>query len=491
MKAFWLTLLCVGIMNFLPGGLKAQWEPDVRLTNDPATSSTSRNNAWCIAASGNIVHVVWYDNRDGNYEIYYKRSTNRGESWGPDTRLTTNTASSTDPCIAVSGSAVHIVWVEYRDGNNEIYYKRSSDGGITWGPDTRLTNDYYQSLYPSVAASGSAVHVVWQNGSPSAVRLYYMHSTVRLYYMRSTDGGLTWETNTELSSSDGEYPCVAVSGSILHVVWLRLLGGFFVGYKRSTDGGVTWQADTTLVRGTGFSWNPSVAISGSLVHVVWEDTRNGSSEIYYKRSSDGGVNWGVDTRLTNNTVFNYSAQPSVAASGSAVHVVWYDTRAGDTELYYKRSTDGGLNWEADNRLTYQPYNSWYPSIAVSGSAVHVVWNDGRQGGYEIYYKRNPSGNPTAVDLLDSKIPQDFKIEQNYPNPFNPSTHIPFSVQGSALTSLKVYDILGREVATLVNEVKQPGRYEVTWNATGYASGVYFYRLKAGSFVQTKRMLLLR
>jgi len=89
------------------------------------------------------------------------------------------------------------------------------------------------------------------------------------------------------------------------------------------------------------------------------------------------------------------------------------------------------------------------------------------------------------------MPAAFNLYQNYPNPFNPSTHIRFSVQGSALTSLKVYDILGREVATLVNEVKQPGRYEVTWNATGYASGVYFYRLKAGSFVQTKRMLLLR
>src|SRR3970040_1297733 len=92
----------------------AQWQPDVRLTNDPASSITSFNNAWCIASSGNVVLVVWYDNRDGNYEIYYKRSTDGGVSWGSDTRLTNNTANSFLPSVAVSGSVVHVVWYDNR-----------------------------------------------------------------------------------------------------------------------------------------------------------------------------------------------------------------------------------------------------------------------------------------------------------------------------------------------------------------------------------------
>jgi len=88
-------------------------------------------------------------------------------------------------------------------------------------------------------------------------------------------------------------------------------------------------------------------------------------------------------------------------------------------------------------------------------------------------------------------PYVFALEQNYPNPFNPSTQIPFSVQGSGLVSLKVYDVLGREVRTLVNQNLQPGRYEVTFDAAELAGGVYLYRLQAGGLIQTRRLLLLR
>ncbi len=96
MKKIIFTIVLVLILNssFLIENCFAQWQPDVRLTNDPANSYTSYNNAWCIASSGIVVHVVWYDNRDGNNEIYYKRSTDAGVSWGADTRLTNNTAES-------------------------------------------------------------------------------------------------------------------------------------------------------------------------------------------------------------------------------------------------------------------------------------------------------------------------------------------------------------------------------------------------------------
>jgi hypothetical protein len=83
------------------------------------------------------------------------------------------------------------------------------------------------------------------------------------------------------------------------------------------------------------------------------------------------------------------------------------------------------------------------------------------------------------------------LSQNYPNPFNPSTNIQFSIVRRQLTIVKVFDVLGREVATLVNEVKEPGTYTVQFNASSLASGVYFYRLQAGDFVQTKKLVLLK
>ncbi|MEN8193370.1 MAG: T9SS type A sorting domain-containing protein, partial [Bacteroidota bacterium] len=115
--------------------------------------------------------------------------------------------------------------------------------------------------------------------------------------------------------------------------------------------------------------------------------------------------------------------------------------------------------------------------------------------------------PSTVEedeLRHSKFP---KLSQNYPNPFNPNTIIKYNIptverdlsrlQGSELKSalqnvtLKIYDILGREVATLVNEQQKPGYYEVTWNAYNQTSGVYFYKMKAGNFIETKKMILIR
>jgi hypothetical protein len=87
--------------------------------------------------------------------------------------------------------------------------------------------------------------------------------------------------------------------------------------------------------------------------------------------------------------------------------------------------------------------------------------------------------------------KDFNLSQNYPNPFNPSTKISWQSPVSSLQSLKIYDVLGNEVATLVNEFRNAGSYEVDFDASKLSSGVYFYKLQAGDFVQTKKMLLMK
>jgi len=99
-------------------------------------------------------------------------------------------------------------------------------------------------------------------------------------------------------------------------------------------------------------------------------------------------------------------------------------------------------------------------------------------------------------MSNSEVPADFVLHQNYPNPFNPTTTLSFVIGHSSFVTLKVYDILGNEVSTLVNEYKPAGSYEVDFNShsdkgQNLSSGVYFYTLRAGSFVETKKMILLR
>jgi hypothetical protein len=91
----------------------------------------------------------------------------------------------------------------------------------------------------------------------------------------------------------------------------------------------------------------------------------------------------------------------------------------------------------------------------------------------------------------TKLPKEFNLSQNYPNPFNPSTKIEFKLPHKSFVTLKVFDVLGNEIATLVNEEKPSGSYEVEFDASKLPSGIYFYRIQAGSFVETKKMLLLR
>ena len=356
-----------------------QWGADVRLTSDPAASGTSYSNAWCVAASGDTVHVVWTDYRLGTHKIYYKRSLDCGTTWSSDARLTDSVSDADYPSIVSAGGAVHVVWYDDRNGNSETYYKRSLDGGATWGADTRLTNDTWPTYTPSVAVSGTVVHMVtgdWRAGNEE------------VYYKRSVDSGTTWGADTRLTNAAGSssYPSVAASGSTVNIAWQDSRdGNYEIYHKRSTDWGASWFADTRLTNNVNNSASPSIAASGSTVHVVWYDDRDGNYEMYYKRSTTGGASWSGDIRLTNaagRSIFH-----SVAASGTTVHLVWEDERDGNQEVYYKRSTDDGFSWGSDTRLTTSADSSAWPSVAATDSAVHVVWSDKRDGNFETYYKR--------------------------------------------------------------------------------------------------------
>jgi Secretion system C-terminal sorting domain/Immune inhibitor A-like, MAM domain len=126
-----------------------------------------------------------------------------------------------------------------------------------------------------------------------------------------------------------------------------------------------------------------------------------------------------------------------------------------------------FDFGADNSIQYR---GWYiDDFTSDGLGTLIVTGAGQSG----------------------ESPLTFSLAQNYPNPFNPTTTISYTVASPSVVSLKIFDVLGREVATVVNKAMPSGRYEATWDASGVASGLYFYRLDAGSFVEVKKMMLLR
>jgi len=101
------------------------------------------------------------------------------------------------------------------------------------------------------------------------------------------------------------------------------------------------------------------------------------------------------------------------------------------------------------------------------------------------------GNPTTVQENSLGVPTNSALLQNYPNPFNPSTTIPYTIHARCAVTLAVYDVLGREVAFLVREEQEAGRHEVRFDGSGVAGGVYIYRIRAGDFVQARKLLIIR
>jgi hypothetical protein len=378
-KAFFTTVVIALIL--IPFVVYADtWYPDKRFTNNAGSSHFP-----AIAVNGSNVYLVWSDNTPGNEEIYFKRSVDGGLTWTANKRLTNNadTTLFLYPAIAVNGSKIYLVWNDNTPGNPEIYFKRSVDGGLTWTANKRLTNNAGNSYAPAIAVDGSNVFVVWHDGTPD---------NWEIYFKRSVDGGLTWTMDKRLTNNTGSSyaPAIAVDGSNVFVVWSdNTPGNEEIYFKRSVDGGLTWTVNKRLTNNGGGSYlprnAPAIAVNGSNIFVLWYDNKPGNPEIYFKRSVDGGLTWTANKRLTNNVGSSYA--PAIAVDGSKINVVWNDNTPAISEIYFKRSVDGGLTWTANKRLTNNAGGSYLPAIAVDGSNIFVVWHDDTPGNWEIYFKR--------------------------------------------------------------------------------------------------------
>ena len=263
----------------------------------------------------------------------------------------------------------------------------------------------------------------------------------------STNYGANWiEANNGLTAN--EIYSLAVSSS-------NLFAGTNDGVFLSTDKGQNWaQAgldNSYIMSLTAFNTNLFASVNG------------------VKYSSDKGVNW-KDTKngLTDLPVW------ALTSSGPNIFAL---TNWGNIFL----STNNGENWTLVNEGIIDTL-----VLAIGINDNYIFASSSEKG----VWRRPLSEMITDVEGT-AELPKDFTLYQNYPNPFNPITTISFQIPSTNYITLKIFDVLGREVSTLVNEEKHAGTYEVTWSAENLPSSVYFYQLKVGIYIETKKMILLR
>jgi hypothetical protein len=326
---------------------------------------------------------------------------------------------------------------------------------------------------------------------------------------RSINYGASWELVTVFPNEETAR-CIAVSDSEVFAGTYQWNGGPGAIYH-STNNGASWNLVFECSRTNIFV--SSLIISDTN---VFAGTDGVNSNVY--RSSDHGTTWIVD----DTTFYGGGGTNAFAVSGLNLFA------GTNTGVYL--STNAGLSWSPVNNglPDYVHNHGWITTLAISPNGaggnnlfagtdtagVYLSANNGTNwtsiGLGQIYINalavtdsnlfaatygevwRLPlSEFSTGIENKGNEILSNFVLEQNYPNPFNPSTKIRFQVPNSSFVNLKVYDVLGNEVATLVNEEKTTGSYEVNFNAKGLSSGIYFYQLKVGNLISTKKMVLMK
>jgi hypothetical protein len=231
-------------------------------------------------------------------------------------------------------------------------------------------------------------------------------------------------------------------------------------------------------------------------------------DIILNRSTDNGISWSSGIRINQDAVNNGKIQyfPAIVVDNNGgINIIYYDDRTTTSDssgVFLSRSIDGGDTWTdieiSDHHFKPSPigglgqgYQGDNIDIAVSNNKLLPLWMDNSSGIYQIWTVLVDLTSVGILDEIDHTVPETFELNQNYPNPFNSSTTIEYTLRKSMYVILKVFDIQGNEIITLVKEIQPAGNYKVDFDASSLSSGIYYYELSTTESSQTKGMLLIK
>ncbi|NOZ05028.1 MAG: exo-alpha-sialidase [Chloroflexi bacterium] len=443
----------------------AGWGYGVRVNDDSTTRDQTLPTL--VAGTAGHLYLAWSDARNGNDDIYFASSTNSGQSWSTNVKVNSDIGSTgqTEPSLARDGLGnLHLAWRDLRNGDADIYYARSTNGGANWQTNRRVNQDDPGALQylPAVSADDAGrVFVSWRDNRDGAHNIYAARSedggahwlsesrvnddaptgsfhdtpvltfgggqrlalvwrdsrtgSPDIYGAVSNNRGGTWGTNFRLNDDGGvasQYrPVLAIDGgSGLHVAWqdFREDGtgqpDADIYYAHSTDGGLTWSADVKVSDdgdSNASQSEVSLAVSGTNAYLAWRDTRGGDGNIYFA-SSANGVTWSANRRVNDDSFVVDQGHPSLAADALGhLYLAWQDRRQGHYDIYFATSTNGGATWSANTRVNQDSgtTDQTAPSLAVSadGGQIFVAWQDGRNGNDDVYFARSADGGSTWAE----------------------------------------------------------------------------------------------
>lgn len=418
-----------------------------------------------IAVFGNTIWIGGWVN--GTDEDFVLRSTDGGATWTRKSIISFTNSQGFALAARDANIALAATWI------GDIY--RTTDGGANW------------SLVHNYGGGNGFFNGVKFGGGDSVMAVGDATDATGLYVVKSTDAGATWTRFTNLPTFEATTSSIIASASYHQMMdaigpyyWITtyVASGTAPTVLRTTNFGGTWTSTAVTLTGGLTQAYYFRSINMTDLNTGWGVPRQNGTGLrhFVHKTTDGGATWS-DTILVERASVIKAVEPLRGTN----NLLGMGYKSSDPKAWW--STNAGVNWTEIS-----------PAKPGDGSDLTQTQFVSNSLGYSVgYYKAlrfTPPGS-TAVEQEGSSVPTSYTLDQNFPNPFNPSTTIRFSIPNTGNVTLKVYNLLGMEVATLVNGELSAGTHRVSFDASNLPSGVYFYRIDAGSFSDVRKMALLK
>ncbi len=462
-------------------------------TDENIRYTTNGGDSWTIYPDLPTGIIMFWDNDNG------LRTRNN------NTLKTTNAGQDWSSVNSLSGSALF--------AKNQVIYEigyggailKSTDAGSNWFSHFQNYYDFLDEIFFVNSTTGWSVggsEILKTTNSGNNWFIQYDSANRYFFSVSFVNESTGWVVGTViLKTTNSGQNWIVQEGSGSYVFFIDesygWIGGEFANsILYTTNGGNNWLTS-----------NLPSSFHCKDVHFLNRNTGYLPCDQGILKTTNGGIHWEiVYTGLNFRSIFVVD-QNTIFAGGSGK---------------FLKSTNAGLSWQV-LFSQFSIFSIYFPSSLVGYAGYEGTLIKTTDGGDNWFYQMSPShgiksiffineltgwiagayGNilkttdgggsilPIGINNYSGITVTDFSLSQNYPNPFNPATKIKFDVPKASFTKLIIYDLLGREVAVLVNEELKPGTYQADWNASNYSSGVYFYKIVSGDFVETKKMVLMK
>ena len=337
-----------------------------------------------ISSSSNNIYIVWQESVGSygttNYDIFFKKSNDDGNSFGSPINLSDNIGFSEHPQIASVGNHVYVVWVDDSSGQREVMFSKSIDSGKTFSNSIVVSQNSLGPYHAELAAKGQNVYIVWNS--------FGMETSNIILLAKSNDEGKTFGELIEIGEGDTEtYPKIAANDNEYYITWDRrdhkdteiLLSK---GHKDYNIQNVTQieKLNNEDVDGG----ESQVAADANRVIVTW--TSNipiNKKYVYVSSSMNNGNDFGDNIPISST---NSSNVENIIIDDNS-YIVWQDNIDGNHDIFYTKGNTNGISIDKPLNVSNNIGISECPSIAVSTSAIHMIWEDDTTGNHEVLYKR--------------------------------------------------------------------------------------------------------